>query len=248
MSAMAGAKRAKPKYSQGLKKAKGLSKLPAAAEQPVPNMRMVAFEAATSVSFVQKFNPRYWSMPSDEELKGPDAINLLELISKILKDIPKWHRKTWRKMLNASFPELGEGTLDQALLKLLVRCWKLRKSAHPHALYEFVEFCAGEGNLTAECLKQRLFGLALDVIYDPDHDMTTPVGLRVMIDSISEAKPGAMNWWGTQCSSFVSMGFNNHNRREDNGFWGNTNFPFVRDGNMKQVPWAVPDERQLILM
>lgn len=117
-----------------------------------------------------------------------------------------------------------------------MRCWALRAILDPSALHDFIEFCAGQGNLTAECLKLRLFGMALDIIYNEDHNMMTRVGLRLMIDIISESKPGAMNWWGTRCSSFVGMSRRHHQRCQVNGFWGNyKKYGFVRDGNMMQV-------------
>jgi len=114
--------------------------------------------------------------------------------------------------------------------------YKLRASLDPCALHGFIEFCAGQGNMTAECLKLRLFGLCLDIIYNEDHNMLTQVGLRVMIDCISETMPGAMNWWGTRCSSFVGMSRKHHRRTVANGFWGHESFAFVRAGNMMQVP------------
>ena len=117
-----------------------------------------------------------------------------------------------------------------------MRCWTLRAILDPIALHDFIEFCAGQGNLTAECLKLRMYGLALDIMYNEDHDMMTRVGLRVMIGSISETKPGALTWWGTRCSSFVSMCRHHHERCTANGFWGNDEYKFVRDGNMMQVP------------
>ena len=88
----------------------------------IPNMNMVAFEAATGAAFVRKLTPLYTTMPSDDELRSPDAILLLGAIVEFLKGIPRWHRRTWQKMINKSFPELGSVTLDLALQKLVVRC------------------------------------------------------------------------------------------------------------------------------
>ena len=96
----------------------------------VPNMKMVAFEAAASAALLKKFAPQYTTMPSDAELKSPDALLLLEAIQELLQGIPRWHRKTWAKMLNKSFPELKReengAALDVALQSLVVRCWALR--------------------------------------------------------------------------------------------------------------------------
>ena len=211
-------------------KAKGGSWL--AAAQRIPNVNMVAFEAAAGTAL--KLTKQYTTMPSDDELKFPDATVVLEATAEFLKGIPGSHLRSWQRKLNSAFPELGAAKLDQALQKLVVRCWSLRASIDPSALHDFVEFCAGQGNLTAECLKLRMYGLALDILYKEDHNMITRAGLQVMLDSISESKPGALNWWGTRCSSFVGMSRYHHSRSEENGFWGSSNYAFVRVGNMSQ--------------
>ena len=115
----------------------------------------------------------------------------------------------------------------------------LRASAQPYALHDCIEFCAGQGNLTLACLMSRMHGVALDRQYHPDHDMITRIGLRVWIDCISETKPGAMVWWGTQCSSFVLMCKVHHKRSAENGFWGDCKHRFVREGNMMQLSTAL---------
>ena len=200
-----------------------------------PNMRMGAFEAAAHAARL-KLTKQYTTMPLEEPLQAPEAILLLEAIAELLKGVPSRHRRTWQKMLSRAFPELGGIRLDKALQKLVVRCWVLRASLDPIALHDFVEFCAGQGNLKAESLKLQLYGVALDIRYSKDYNMITRVGLRIMIDCISEAKPGALNWWGTQCSSFVAMSKNHRRRSDENGFRGNEKYAFVRNGNMMQVP------------
>lgn len=111
---------ARPKERR--KKAKRVSKLAAIAER-VPNMKMAIFEAATGAALIEKLTPLHTTMPSDDELKSPDALLILEAVAEFLKGIPRWHRKTWQKMLNRAFPELGGAKLlDQALQKLVVRC------------------------------------------------------------------------------------------------------------------------------
>ena len=200
-----------------------------------PNMNMVAFEAAANQSRLN-LTPRFTSFPSDEELKGmPDADRIYEAIVEFLQSIPRLHKRTWQKMLSKTYPELANNTLDRLLVKLVVRCWKLRASAKPFTLHDFIEFCAGQGNLTAQCLKALLHGVAIDIQYRPDHNMLTRIGLRVWIDCISEAKPGALIWHATRCSSFVGMSRRHHMRSAKNGFWGNCQYPFVRDGNTMQV-------------
>ena len=199
------------------------------------NMSMVAFKAAANAARLN-LTRRYTRFPDDNELLDPAAVQILDIIVAFLQHIPHWHRRTWNKMLVRAYPELVNNTLEQILHKLVVRSWKLRQTAKPFALHDFVEFCAGEGNLTAQCLKAGLFGVALDLRYHSDHNMTTRVGLRVMTDCISEAVPGALIWWGTRCSSFVAISRRHHMRSSENGFWGNERHAFVREGNLMQVP------------
>ena len=62
----------------------------AAITQRIPNMQMLAFQAAAGASL--KLTKQYTTMPSDDELTFPDATVLLEFIAEFLKGIPEWHR------------------------------------------------------------------------------------------------------------------------------------------------------------
>ena len=193
--------------------------------------------AATGIASKLRLTDRFVTMPSEKDLQEPDAIAMHGFINKALQFVPRQHQKTWQKMLVASFPEIKRSCpLDHILLILVVRCWQLRDTAGPSALHEFVEFCAGFGNLTLACLQAMLHCVALDVEYHPDQNMLTRIGLRVWIDVISETKPLASCWWGTRCSSFVGLSRRHHQRSVENGFWGNDLMDFVREGNMMQVP------------
>ena len=205
----------------------------------IPNMNILSFKAAANIA---KFSltARLTSFPSDEELKGmTDADCISEAIIEFLRSITQSHKQTWQKMLSHAYPELADNTLERLLVKLVVRCWKLRANMNLFNMHDFIEFCAGQGNLTAECLKALLHGAALDIQYRPDHNMLTRAGLRVWIDCISEAKPGALVWHATRCSSFVNMSRRHHMRSAENGFWGNCQYAFVRDGNTMQVNGSV---------
>ena len=139
-------------------------------------------------------------------------------------------------MLHQAFPELRAVTeLPVLLQSLVVRCWMLRRAKRSY-LNDFVEFCAGQGNLSRECMCLQLFGAALDIDYTPDHNMMTKTGLRIMIDCISRSKVAALNWWGTKCSSHVAACLYHHQRGEENGSWGNEELDWVRAGNIQQVP------------
>ena len=171
-----------------------------------PNMHILAFQSAASEKL--KLSTRYVHFPPDAEnlIEGPASNQMLNAIVVFLHDIPRRHRRTWTKMLRRAYPELdNNNTLHQLIHKLVLRSWRLRNISSPLTLNDAIEFCAGEGNLTMQCLEHGLVASALDLKYHPDHNMITRVGLRVMIDCISETKPGALNWWGTRCSSFVSI-------------------------------------------
>jgi len=126
----------------------------------VPNMNNLAFQAAASAAKMQ-LTTRFLVFPSDEDLKRPSAAPILRLITQVLQDVPSWHCKSWRKMLVGSFPELdsSNSSLSQIIAKLVLRCHYLRATAKPYALHDFVEFCAGQGNLTMACLMQMMHGL-----------------------------------------------------------------------------------------
>ena len=124
--------------------------------------------------------------------------------------------------------------LAQMLQALVVRCWMLRRWKWSN-LHDFVEFCAGQGNLSTECMHLGMFGATLDIEYTPEHNMMTATGLRIMVDCISKSKISALNWWGTKCSSHVPSCYSSHNRNESNGFRGDGSLWWVRDGNLQQV-------------
>lgn len=199
-----------------------------------PNMKMPAFQAAVAVA---KFNGSklYSTMPTHEELNTPKALHMLGVINGLLDGIEPFFQRTWTKMLQRAFPELRGHELAQMLQIIVVRCWTLRIFKCSN-LHDFVEFCAGQGNLSRECLLLGMFGATLDIDYTPDHNMMTAKGLRIMIDCISRSKILALNWWGTKCSSHVPACYFHHQRKEANGFWGDQSLDWVRNGNLQQVP------------
>ena len=199
-----------------------------------PNMKMPAFQAAVGAARFTRAK-LYSSMPTHEDLNTREALQMLTVINSLLQRISNFFQRSWAKMLQKAFPELRGVALGQMLQMLVVRCWMLR-SVRRSTLHDFVEFCAGQGNLSSECLRLGMFGASLDVEYTPDHNMMTATGLRIMIDCISKSRVSALNWWGTKCSSHVRACYHHHQRSEDNGFWGDESFDWVRDGNLQQVP------------
>ena len=127
----------------------------------IPNMCSPAFKAAATAPRLN-LTKRFICFASDEELKElPEAASLQEAIANLLQDVPRRHRRTWRKMLIRAFPELEGHALDKCMVKLVVRCWRLRATAKPYSLHDFIEFCAGQGNLTLACLQNMLHLLVL---------------------------------------------------------------------------------------
>ena len=108
----------------------------------VPNMKMFGFQAATSAGLMAHLTRRYTRMPSDDDMKSHASVLVLDEIVKFLKSIPRWHRKTWLKMLKRAFPEVGKNaTLDRTMHMLVVRCWMLRRLSFFHGNFKMVQTC-----------------------------------------------------------------------------------------------------------
>ena len=237
--------RPRPRRSQcGIKKSTVLKKKPPDEEKcPKPNMLCPGFQAAVAAARFTRAK-LYSTMPTHEELNSAEALQLLGVINNLLESISGLFQRTWKKMLRKAFPELEGMDLPNMLQNLVVRCWMLRRILFSqNGLHDFVEFCAGQGNLSMECVHLRLFGAAMDVDYSPDHNMMTATGLRVMIDCISKSKVAALNWWGTKCSSHVPACAVHHKRKAENGYWGDESLEWVRDGNLQQVPHYMKDDK-----
>ena len=75
--------------------------------------------------------------------------------------------------------------------------------------------------------------VALDIAYSQNHDMTSPQGLRPFLDCLTATRQGGMHWWGTKCSSFVSLCSSIAQRLDWNNYFGDTSRRFVSEGNMQ---------------
>lgn len=198
------------------------------------NFAVPAFAAAASCRL--RLTSPFTDFPSNDEVElFPEVRAMVVSFLNAEAGLAKRH---WPKLIKRAYPELGQDTLDNMLVKLVVRAYKVRDSlllTTPARLHDFVEICAGQGNLTLQCLKALLYGLAFDRIYSADHDMMTGVGLRCMLDALAECASQAGVWFGTKCSPFVSLCQNNHKRAVTNGYWGMRKKPFVRAGNLQMV-------------
>ena len=85
------------------------------------NMNSIAFKVAATFAQLN-LTKRFTFFPSDQDLKAlPEAACLLRAIVEFLQDVPRRHRRTWKKMLVRAFPELENNELDQILAKLVVK-------------------------------------------------------------------------------------------------------------------------------
>lgn len=112
------------------------------------------------------------------------------------------------KALHLAFPEFGNLSLHDIFLQLLSHIKLVRQDAQDQ-LYDFLEFFAGEANLTRGMLEAGFRAKAFDVVYkemaDVEHDLKVPDGFRYWVLSLCYTRPGADQWHGIVCSSWVFM-------------------------------------------
>jgi len=116
----------------------------------VQNLAVPAFAAATSTR--RRLRPPFIELPT------PDELAVFPEVRKVIIDflsaeagLAKLH---WPKLIGRAFPELKDDTLENKLVKLVVRSYIIRVNllaTNPHAMHDCIEFCAGQGNLTLEC-------------------------------------------------------------------------------------------------
>lgn len=74
-----------------------------------------------------------------------------------------------------------------------------------------------------------------DRIYSESQDVSKPEGLAVWLQELCVTKEGALVWFGTQCSSFLLLCKSVSQRDAGNGWLGDEQKPFVRQGNKVKV-------------
>ena len=137
----------------------------------------------------------------------------------------------WCPLLSEAFPEMQGWRLVDMLTALVLCGWKTRAELRHADQFDFVEYFAGKGNLSRECIKCGWLGMAIDVLYSEEHDLMTPSGLRLALEGIFSCKMNALNWLATRCSSFVPLCQSQAKRYEENRLMGDCSKQFVRDGN-----------------
>ena len=96
---------------------------------------------------------------------------------------------------------------------------------------DFVEYACGHGNLSRGCLKKGLVGTALDILCDECHNCLHASGFLLWIESLMACRRRALVWFGTKCSSWVSLCVSVSERHASNNYHGNTERSFVTEGN-----------------
>jgi hypothetical protein len=141
----------------------------------------------------------------------------------------------WPILIGKAFPELEGMELSRMIVALNVFCDMNRRHAivagDTHAL-DFVEYFCGEGNLSKECIKANLPGMAFDIAQAEHHDVLDPHGFRMFVMAQCHVARHGLLWFGTQCSSFVRLCVSQSRRDPDSNFGlGNQECSFVSVGN-----------------
>jgi len=154
------------------------------------------------------------------------------------------HGPCWRAAaseeptLNEAAPAAsqGESTLEEMLLILVMRTYRARekpeRQARPAAA---IEYFAGKAAVTRERLALGLPATRFDKEYGDHHDCLTAAGLALWLDELAFTIAGSLQWFGTQCSSWVILCISVSRRNAENGFWGDTSRGFVRQGNEQMI-------------
>jgi hypothetical protein len=140
--------------------------------------------------------------------------------------------QVWPTLIENAYPQLAGKHLSEQLILLIVRTVQNRQGAQD--IMDFVEYNSGKGNLTWAHILAGLNGCRLDLIHDKEqHDCLKPCGLRLWLDKLANLHTNGLAWQAPRCSSWITLCKYVHNRRAENGFYGNTNYEFVREGNMQ---------------
>lgn len=138
--------------------------------------------------------------------------------------------KVWPALISFAYPGLAALDLVEQIMTLVQRMFNNWQKTEEQLL-DFVEYCAGRGRLTVELLRRKFHGAAFDKAYTELHDMLSPRGLRLFLDALTSTRRGGLHWWGTKCSSFVSLCQSVAQRYPWNNYLGAVERCFVSEGN-----------------
>ena len=137
--------------------------------------------------------------------------------------------QAWSSYLRMSYPFMSSCETSEMLLALCLRVIYHRRLGHSRLQY--IEFFCGKGELSKAAIQLGLVGMSFDICLAQDHDCLSPAGLRLFLAALAGSLPMAMQWFGTQCSSFVVLCRAQSLRNDTNMFEGDTSREFVRVGN-----------------
>ena len=115
-----------------------------------------------------------------------------------------WMTAIWQQMLAETFPSMALWPW-KTQMKFFINFCHYQRRVRQSAKYHFVEFFAGNGNLSRELLRDGWEGVAVDIKYGTDHNLLSVRGLRLAINAVLETHSGGLLWFGTPCSSFVKI-------------------------------------------
>ena len=105
-------------------------------------------------------------------------------------------------------------------MKFFINFCHDQRRVRQSAKYHFVEFFAGNGNLSRELLRDGWEGVAVDIKYSADHNLLSVRGLRLAINAVLETHSGGLLSFGTPCSSFVKICRYSAKSSMENGWMG----------------------------
>lgn len=144
--------------------------------------------------------------------------------------------KAWGELLHRAFPEFARASVGlENMLVLLVLHRRTCLASTQARPFDFVEYWAGSGVLTKECVRLGLNCCRLDRVYSRDHDCSLASGVRLWLQVLCRVREGGAIWCGTQCSSFLLICLSKSKRRQDNGYFGDVQRQFVQDGNHQMI-------------
>ena len=140
---------------------------------------------------------------------------------------------SWPELIQGAYPELRSFSLVHQLSQLVLRNLEIRRLAVHlgFVLLSFTEHWAGGGELTLQHLLVGFVCARFDKLYSDTHDCETAAGLRLWLDSLTYTEESALNWFGTQCSSFLVCCMKHSKRKPSNGYAGDEKRAFVVSGN-----------------
>ena len=137
--------------------------------------------------------------------------------------------KSWKPMLQLTFPGMAAMQIHDILLALVVRTLHNRHMGT--CSLDYIEYFSGQAELSKSGIRFGLEGRSFDIIYTSEHDALSKRGLRLFLAALAGTKPSSLTWFGTVCSSFTVLCRAQSLRQESNGYEGDTNRAFVQIGN-----------------